>query len=61
MDIEAAIQLIRKPGFIDNDKKLRALLQSIFDLGKERNAEDLVPQQRSHGVIAFNDGTIVPI
>lgn len=59
MSIEQAMAMIRRPEILSDDSKLRAILASIFDAGRAS-----VPHQvsdRDHGMIAFNDGTVVSI
>lgn len=59
LTIDQAVALIRKPSVLSDDRRLREILASVYEAGRD----SVVPAERfnSHGIIAFNDGTVVPI
>lgn len=65
--ISDAIEEIRKPGVVDNDARLREILNGIFKAGREqfaRNekaARDEYDRTHGHGMIMFNDGSVASI
>lgn len=60
MDIETAMKKVRDPKILNDDSKLRELLQAVYQQGK-RASGSAPKNPHTHGMIAFNDGIVVTI
>lgn len=59
--ISDAMEQIRRPGVVDDDAKLREILNGIFKAGREQFARNERDRGDHHGMIMFNDGSVVTI
>jgi hypothetical protein len=64
LSVEEAMAQVRKPGILNNDRKLRHVLTEVFSAGAA-SAIELLDRSRedahSHGIIAFSDGTVTAV